>query len=206
MALLRTFRILLTCKPMWFIIIDLTCRLALQTVPNNMPSISSHDFHSGASITLLFDMCSTQSLHSPLIHDTTSHAGTPLGGHTEGSLLSIGWFGHFSIFAVEKHSHLFQTVSTSFWVEEVNSHDHGDKDCHKDNVVFPTNSSQGDGIDEDVEEDGQDGRDESDGQPTAAQPVWPDLDRVGNQERCAVPILALLLEFLDAEKTYSAMS
>lgn len=55
------------------------------------------------------------------------------------------------IITIEHYSHIFQAVSSRFRVGEPDGYKCNDKHHDKDQVVFPCDTSQGDGIDEDVE-------------------------------------------------------
>jgi hypothetical protein len=57
------------------------------------------------------------------------------------------------ILAIEQHSHLPQTIATSFRIIEIHSDNHNDQECDENNVVSPPDGLKGDRIDEDVEGD-----------------------------------------------------
>lgn len=57
---------------------------------------------------------------------------------------------------------------------------------NEDEVVFPADAIQGDGVDESVEKDGTDTGDPGDSKTTRAETEGPDLARVGGQEGSAI--------------------
>ena len=77
--------------------------------------------------------------------------------------------------AVEDHGDLFQAVPLGLGVVEESGQtkDRRDEDVH--DVVFPADRSEGDRVDESVEEDGADGRQPGDGETARAQLVGPDF-------------------------------
>lgn len=103
---------------------------------------------------------------------------------TQSPLLGLEWLWCSCGLAIEDVRHLLETVTSSLWVEEVDSEIHDQKNNDEDNVVLPRDCLQGDRVDESVEEDGKDSNEPCDGDTAGSERVRPDFDGVRDEERC----------------------
>ena len=87
-----------------------------------------------------------------------------------------------SIISIENPSHLFQGWAPGFWVEQVDDHQFDEEPCNVDDVVLPTNGSEGDWIDVIVEEESSVDAEEHDRQAFRSQGEWYDFDGVCDKE------------------------
>jgi hypothetical protein len=101
---------------------------------------------------------------------------------TSGPLSRLSWEWHRSRIAVKHDSHLFERVSLSLWIGEERRQAVDDQDDHKDNVVFPSDSLEGDRIDENVETYSQHSRHIGNCKATGAKTVGPDFAGVGVEQ------------------------
>lgn len=122
-------------------------------------------------------------------------------------MLFIRILGKNGMLFIEYYCHLFQRMSSRFWIRKPHGDTHNNENANVYKIVLPGDCFQRDRVDEDVEEEGDVTRDLRKREAASAELIRPDFRRVRKvQSRTRYDQLAFLYFHVAKGDPYKAMS